>query len=108
MEREGIDLGDEKSVKKESERKRVARDLELDDLRSVLKTDAGRRVIWRLLTKCRTFESVFEQSSKIYYNAGAQDLGHFIMSEIVEANEDFLLIMMKEAKANSKVKEKEK
>lgn len=71
---------------------------ELNDIKTVLATVSGRRLMWRLMGKCRTFSSVWEASAKIHYNAGQQDLGHFIMAEIVEADENLLFKMMKEQK----------
>jgi hypothetical protein len=49
---------------------------------------------------CKTFESIFEPSAKIYYNSGRQDVGHYLMKEIVEAGEHYLLKMMMENKEN--------
>jgi len=62
------------------------RELELSDIRAVLKTAEGRRVLWRLLDMAAPFRSIWEQSARIHYNAGKQDFGHFIMSEMEEAD----------------------
>ena len=84
---------------KEGERKaKHGRDRELDDLSKLLATPQFRRFIWRVMGKCKTFESIWENSARIHFNAGQQDIGHYLMSEIVEANEEALLLMMKEAK----------
>lgn len=55
---------------------------EQDDLREVLSTPAGKRLVWRLLGKCKIADSIYEASSRIYYLAGRQDLGHDIVKEI--------------------------
>jgi hypothetical protein len=88
----------EKQVKKAEKVEVSKRDQQLNDLRSVLNTPSGRRVIWRFLEKCRVFNTIWEASAKIHYNSGQQDIGHYIMSEIVDADERFLLEMMKENK----------
>lgn len=74
------------------------RERELNDLRFVLSTREGRRTIWRLMEQCKTYGSIFEASAKIYYNSGRQDVGHYLMAEIAEADEDALFLMMKENK----------
>ena len=71
---------------------------EIRDLRKVLDTTFGRKVLWRLLEECKTFSTVMTGNSWTHYNAGKQDLGHFLMSEIVEADEEYLFKMMKENK----------
>lgn len=77
-----------------------ARRIELDDLRFLLSDRQGRRFLWRLLERCRAFSSVWEPSARIHYNAGQQDLGHYLIAEIMQANEDAFLKMMKEAKGD--------
>ncbi|OPX89052.1 MAG: hypothetical protein A4E53_01660 [Pelotomaculum sp. PtaB.Bin104] len=87
---------DPKQIKAAKEKERFSRESELNDLVTVLNTVEGRRVLWRLMSHCGVFGSIFEQSSKIYYNSGCQDVGHFIMSEITEADQEFLFVMMRE------------
>lgn len=92
-------LADSKAVKKAEQKAKDTRKQELNDIRTVLANASGRRLIWRLMGKCKTFESTFSVDSlSMAYNSGWQDLGHFIMSEIVEADENLLLKMMKENK----------
>ena len=73
---------------------------ELLDMRELLKTLAGRRFLWRLLSRCRVLESIWEGSARIHYNAGQQDIGHFIMGEITEADAGAFIMMMQENKQN--------
>jgi len=89
---------DEQQVKNAQSKQLTKRDLDLNDMRAVLNTAQGRRVLWRLMEECKVFNSIWETSAKIHYNSGKQDLGHFIMAEIVEADEKFLFDMMKENK----------
>ena len=89
---------DASQVKKAGTKVQLMRDRELNDIRVVLSTVEGRRFAWRLLGECKTFASVWEASAKIHYNAGRQDLGHFIMSEVTDANVDLLFKMMTENK----------
>ena len=75
---------------------RSKRNVELEDLRAVLNTPQGRSVLWRILSKCKTFNTIWHASSLIHYNAGQQDIGHWLMAEISETGEESLMVLMKE------------
>lgn len=85
-------------------RKKRDKEIENKDLRwiegikQICKTTAGREVLWRILGSCKVFGSVWEPSAKIHYNAGKQDVGHWLMAEIVRADENILFKMMTESK----------
>lgn len=89
---------DEHQVKQARMNEKMIRERELNDLRYLLASPQGRRFLWRVMARCKTFESIWEPSAKIHFNAGQQDLGHFVMAEIVAADENAFLQMMKEAK----------
>lgn len=89
---------DEKQVKGAAEKEKRGRDRELDDLAFILNDIRGRRAMWRVLGYCKAFESIWEPSAKIHYNAGQQDVGHFLLNDLMEASEDLYLLMAKEAK----------
>jgi hypothetical protein len=90
---------DPDQVKHASRKDRDRRERELADLRAVLAQAAGRRVLWRLLEHCSVFGSIWHPSALIHANAGRQDVGHYLMAEITEANEDAIFTMMQEARA---------
>ena len=94
-------ISNETSVKKREDEVKRKRKKELIDLRVVLSKPEGRRVFWRLLTHCNVFSSVFNTNNAMMAkNAGKQDVGHFIQAEIVEADENLYISMMKENKEN--------
>jgi len=76
----------------------ITRQTELNDLRFILSHPQGRRFMWRMLSHFKVFASIWDNSAKIHYNAGKQDAGHFLQSEIVEADQNSYFKMMKEAK----------
>lgn len=92
---------DEGQVRKAAERAKSMREKELNDIAALLQTDYGRRFIWRLLGHCKVFGSVWESSAKIHYNSGVQDVGHFLLAEVTEADPDSLIKMMKENKGDN-------
>lgn len=69
---------------------------QMDDIRTLLETAEGRRFLWRLLGHCRVFESVFEPNSRMAYNSGMQDVGHFVLGEIMKARPEAYILMMQE------------
>lgn len=92
-------LTDPKEIEEARQLELAVRKQEINDLRAVLSNAAGRRVMWRILVKCGTFNSVFNSDEKYMgYLAGKQDLGHFIMSEIIETDERLLFKLMSENK----------
>jgi len=86
----------EKQVKEAKSVEKTYRDVELEDLRKVLNTKAGRNVLWRILSKCKTFETIWHPSAAIHYNSGQQDIGHWLMSEIANTGPESLMVLMKE------------
>lgn len=93
-----------KQVKASSDKEKRKREAQLEDIRLVLRTIEGRRLIWRIMSECKIFGSVHHPSgSQVYYNSGRQDLGHFLLAEIIESDEQQLFHMMKEAKGYDNV-----
>ncbi len=86
---------DADQVKEATRKEKERRKQELTDILHVLSSPEGQRFLWRLMEQCRTFESIWDESERIRYNAGRQDIGHFIMSEIVEAEPEALIGMMR-------------
>ena len=68
-----------------------------NDIVKILNTPEGRRLIWRIMSRCQSFNSVKKFDNEHTYMAiGAQDLGHWLMTEVVNADENLLFNMMKE------------
>lgn len=91
---------DPKQVRHAKRQEKEAREIELEDLRIVLSTEAGRRFAWRVLTYCKVFADTFDESvHRTAFNSGVQNVGHFVMGEITAASEDGLFLMMSENRA---------
>lgn len=91
---------DEKQVKEAARKERDKREDEINDMKAVLATPEGRRVMYRILEHCGILKSIWTPSAEIHFRAGRQDAGLFLMSEIVQADDKALtgyLLMMKEA-----------
>lgn len=90
------DAGSEKQYKEAREKEMTEAERERRDLAVVCSTPEGRRYLWRLMARAGTFESVWENSAKIHYNAGQQDFGRSIMADVLDAGEQFYFDMMVE------------
>ncbi len=92
-----MNSADPKQVKEMGRKVDSLRNQELNDLRFVLDSMQGRRLMWRLLSECKTFGSVFHQSGSMQsYLIGKQDFGHFLMGELLQAGDEFYLKMQSE------------
>lgn len=90
--------GDEQQVASAVGKERRVRTNQLNDVRAVMAMQEGRRFIWRLLEQCKAFSSVkADDDSTTLYNAGKQDIGHFVITEMLEARPNALIEMMVEA-----------
>lgn len=99
-----VDITNEELVKKLEQKEKDLRRQQLNDIRTVLSNSSGRRLMWRMLERCNTFGSVYSQDNfKMYYQSGIQDLGHFLMAEIIEADENLLFRMMKDNKTKEEI-----
>lgn len=77
---------DEGQVKDAERKERVRRRGEMADLRAVLATPEGRRTLYWLLDHCGTFRTIWHPSAAIHYRAGEQDVGHWLMEQMGEAD----------------------
>lgn len=64
------------------------RDNELRDLREVLNTEAGQRVLWRILSECEIFRVSFTGDEYTNYYEGRRSIGLFLVNEICEVDSD--------------------
>ena len=56
------------------------RDEFVNALREVMRTRAGRKVVYRMLTICRIFLPCFTKSSETFYNEGRREVGLELLS----------------------------
>lgn len=93
---------DESQVRHDAEREKRRRERELSDLATVLNLPEGRRFCARLIDLCGVAGSIWHSSALIHYRSGAQDVGHIIVREILEANPGIGSQMLAEAYRETK------
>ncbi len=80
------------SVSPEEKRKR-----ELDDIRAVMLTLPGRRVLNRIIQECNVFGEIFSPNGSVTNkNLGRRDIGIFVYAELESACPDLFLKMRQE------------
>jgi hypothetical protein len=91
---------DEEQVVAAGRKEKRRRLRELNDLRAVLGTAEGRRVLWRLLefTGPRRTAYAFTDTNQTHFNLGQQNVGLHLQAEIIQASDDAYLLMTREAR----------
>lgn len=74
----------------EDARAKARRDAELKDLREVLRTDAGKRVINRIFQIAHMFSVSFTGNSTTFFNEGTRWLGLWLCDECQQADPEAL------------------
>jgi hypothetical protein len=81
------DFSDPTTVRKGRKKYQITRQDELDDLRAVLGSAAGRRVLWRIMERSKLLaHDMFTGNSATFYNLGSRDQGLWLYEEIIEAD----------------------
>lgn len=94
----GFNVGEPDQIEKKAKQQKTERDRELDDVRAILDTKAGRRLIWRLLGASELFAVSRAMNQSIYALEGKREIGKLIFSDVMEAQPEAYLLMMKESK----------
>lgn len=81
-----MDLTPEEQAKeKKKEKQRVDLRIEADDLRAVLRTQAGRNVLSKILQRTAPLErTAVNSGSWTYFNEGVRSVGTDLLKEILE------------------------
>lgn len=89
---------DEKQVKEGNAKSRIGRQLELNDVRTVLGTSDGRRFMWRYLRRCGIFSSSFVagDSHQTAFLEGERRVGLELLADVNDADPGAYLKMMHE------------
>lgn len=98
--REITDAGDEEQVAQRQKKRKTQHEIAILEMRDVLDTQAGRNILWRILSECGIFRSEFTNDIAIAANASAKRaLGLWLISEMIAAKPDAFMILQREALA---------
>lgn len=88
------DTGDKQQQERVAKKQENKRQQLQEDYHALLNSPNGRRVLWDIIAYCKVFETIWDPSAKIHFNSGRQDVGHFVMAQIMKAKPDALTTMM--------------
>lgn len=93
---------DEEQVKASKKKERRKDEQDIEDVRSILRMEAGRRLFWRYMAKCNVFSSLRGPLPDIHFQEGYRQVGLDIMNDIINADPKMLIRMMSDANEESK------
>jgi hypothetical protein len=89
--------GQEISREEEAARQRLANEVEQADLKWLMSSKKGRRIVWRLLEQSRVFESVYDPvAMKMAHNEGHRNYGLLILKQLMRVHLELFFAMMRE------------
>ena len=96
-----FDLASQQRTKQETaERNKLTHDEEIDDIKWLMGSKRGRRIVWRLLERTGVFRSSFTGNSETFYREGMRNIGLVLMAQTNEAGPDLYASMVKEHQQN--------
>lgn len=96
---------DTKQVKKAGDKEKYGRDKEVEDLHSVFSMPSGRRVLYRILEQCQILGSADTVNhAEAHKILARQNIGKFLLSEVISADENYYFKMLVEHKQLEKEK----
>lgn len=91
-----FNASDEKAVEAAITKDAKDREQQLADLRSLMKTKSGRRLAFRILELTGVNRSSFTGNSTTFFNEGQRNIGLWLTDELLNADTDAYLLMIKE------------
>ncbi|MDR3561247.1 MAG: hypothetical protein P4N59_07405 [Negativicutes bacterium] len=79
------------------------RDRELVDIRNVISSPSGRRLLWRILSGCHLYSKLFSPDQLVMaYNTGRHAVGIELLADLDEAKPGIYHQMSREAVSDAK------
>lgn len=90
--------GQERAREDTETRRKIDRDTEESDLKWLLGSRRGRRIVWRLLEQSGVFRMSFNTNAmQMAFAEGNRNLGNRVLAQINAVNPEAYVLMMKEA-----------
>ena len=78
------------------------RQVEANDIKWLMSTKQGRRVVWRLLSEAGIYRTSFTGNSETFFREGKRQMGLFLVAEVHTHATDAYPLMVQESKAPTK------
>lgn len=97
-----LDLrGQEKTEAERKLRDKLLRENEETDIKWLVSTKRGRRIVWRMLEQAGVFKLSFNTNSMMMaFNEGNRNAGNRLLATVQECSPESIVLMMKEAKSD--------
>lgn len=98
-----VDLRGQQADKREADaRKKVVRDTEIADVKWLMSSPRGRRMMWRLLELSGPFRLSFDTNAmKMAFNEGNRNMGNQLFNEVMTLCPELYPVMVKEQRNGS-------
>ena len=87
------------STEEQKRKVQLARQLQINDLKSVLSRKEGRRFVWRFLKDAGIFHQQFNETTRMYWQAGIRSYALRYFNDIIEHCNDLYIVMSSENRA---------
>jgi hypothetical protein len=95
--------GQERVQQEDADRKRLLRETEIADVKWLMSSERGRRIIWRLLRTAGVFQLSFDQNAmKMAFNEGQRNFGNQILDIVMKVCPEQFPAMLKEQQDGSR------
>jgi len=90
--------GQERAKAEADQRAKLARDTEADDIKWLMKSRRGRRIVWRILSQTEVFNPTFNTNAMtMAYREGIRFFGTYLLKEVHANAYDLYQVMVKES-----------
>jgi hypothetical protein len=97
MQHDPTDLTANEEARRERARQlRTERYLASEDIKWLMGTKRGRRIVWRLLERTGVYRSSFTGDNETFFREGERNVGLMLMAQINESCPESYTLMMKE------------
>ncbi len=91
-----MDVGDEEQVKGRESKVDLVKRREQEELTAILKTRAGRDLLWRIMGYGGIFDGIITDPLETFRQLGRRDIGMMVMADVMEAYPEAYTIMRAE------------
>ena len=91
------DVGDEKQVRRRRSIADLAREREVEEVRTLLSTRGGRAFVWRILGWCHVYHSAPADPGLMPRFEGQRDIGVRVLNECLTADPNVYILMQQES-----------
>jgi len=95
------DVGDETQVKRTKKKRDLADETWMEDLRWLVSTKQGKRILWTVLSKCKLFDTISHHDALAMSRlSGVRDQGLWLLSELNRADPNAFWRLVQSSKDN--------